>query len=163
VLRAEQFAVALVEYKDDQWYLVGQLPDIQRLHDAGFVSRAWDIKLDNGHRPYAVLKKRVNFENRQIQTPQSYNMLTGKLSSLLGVSLQGNVHDITQTYLFRPTPAFWADLYIDFADDAGGIANVDPKQFYAIYQGFIIYHIHGVKFIRLESEAISKKVFPALS
>lgn len=163
MLQAEQFTVALIENDSDQWFVVGLASDIQRLSDAGAATRAWDIKLDNGHRPYAVLKKRLNFDITDQVADVPGNSLTVELGNRFNLRFAGELYDVTKTYLLRRTPAFWSELGIVFADEQGIVDGINPNEFYAVYQGFILESISGVKFVRLYPTAISREVFPALS
>lgn len=163
MLQAEKFTVALIEKDNDQWFVVGLSSDIQRLNDAGAVARAWDIKLDNGHRPYAVLKKRLNFEITDEPAGVLHNALTLELTRCFNINFAGELYDVTKTYLLRRTSAFWSELGVIFADDKGIVEQLNPKEYYAVYQGFILCNISSVKFVRLDPASISREVFPALS
>lgn len=163
MLQAEKFTVALIENNDDQWFVVGLSSDIQRLNNVGAVERAWDIKLDNGHRPYAVLKKRLNFDITDESANAPHNTLTLELTKRFNINFAGDLYYVTKTYLLRRTPAFWSELGIVFADDKGLVENLNPGEFYAVYQGCILHNISGVKFVRLGLSSISRAIFPALS
>jgi hypothetical protein len=149
VEKAEKFAVALLVINDEEIFSVGYTSDIQRISQAGFVDRAWDIRLDNGHRPYPVVKKRVDYDIAEAPSDAAQNAFTGEISRLTGMSFAHNLHPIKQTYLFRETPKFWSDLFVAFSDNTGLPQGVTPEKYYAIYQGRIITNISSVKFVRL--------------
>ncbi|SDF24755.1 hypothetical protein [Sporolituus thermophilus] len=152
--KAEEFAVAYVVFEDDEWFIVGRLADIQRLSDAGYVERAWDIKLDNGHRPYAVVKKRVNFDISEPPNDAPKNGLTQTIAAKTGLKFSDNLHFLEHTYLFRPSPAFWGELLIGFAGADGRLQDVNPTDYYAIYRGYILHNVNGAKFVRLDPDTL---------
>jgi hypothetical protein len=149
MLKAETVAVALIAINEEEFYIVGHTSDIQRLENAELVERAWDIRLDNGHRPYPVLKKRVNYDITEQPNDEPKNALTREIMRKTDLYFAHNLHQLEKTYLFRETAAFWGDLWVDFTDADVMPADRRSEDYYASYRGCIIPHISSVKFIRL--------------
>lgn len=149
MVKSEQVLAALIALADEELFIVGHVSDIQRLADAGLVERAWDIMLDNGHRPYASPKKRVDHDITEEAGDGPANAITAKIAAGSGLRFSHDVHLLTDTYLFRPTPAFWADLWVDFAASPGLPAGRRLEDYYAVYRGFILPGQTSIKFIRL--------------
>lgn len=149
MIKAHELIVAMLVIDDADIFVVGRISDIQRLADAGLVERAWDIKLDNGHRPYPSLKKRMDHEITDIADNAAGTALTRELTVKTGISFSYDIHLLTDTYLFRPTPAFWADLWADFADGPGLPSGRKIEDYYAVYRGYILPNVSNVKFVRL--------------
>lgn len=154
MLKAEQFAVALIIHQDNELFITGSTVDIGRLGNAGLVERSWDIKLDNGHRPFASLKKRVTFDTDASCEQGERNILTKTLSAATSLDFTQNLHYLENTYLIRKTPDFWCDLFITFADEDGRLRDIIPTDFYALYRGYIVRNISSVRFIRLEPDTL---------
>jgi hypothetical protein len=134
---------------DEEIFVAGHVSDIQRLADAGLVARGWDIILDNGHRPYASPKKRVDHEITEQPGDGPGNAITAKIAAATGLQFSHDLHLLTDTYLFRPTPAFWTDLWVDFATCPGLPAGKKLEDYYAVYRGYILPGSTSIKFIRL--------------
>lgn len=149
MINAHELIVAMVDIDDEELYVVGRVSDIQRLEDAGFVQRAWDIRLDNGHRPYPVLKKRLDHDITDAPAGAAGTHITRDLAARTGLSFAHDLHLLTDTYLFRPTPAFWTDLWADFAAGPGLPPGRKLEDYYAVYRGFILANVSNIKFIRL--------------
>lgn len=149
MINADQLAVAMLEIDEEEIFVVGRRSDIQRLSDAGHVERAWDFKLDNGHRPYASLKKRMDYDITEEPGDAAGNAVTRRIAAHTGLRFAHDLHLVTDTYLFRPTPAFWADLLVDFAYGPGLPAGRKPEDYYAVYKGFILAGVSNIKFVRL--------------
>ncbi len=149
MIKTDELAVAMVVIDDEEVFVVGRRADIRRLSDAGLVERAWDIKLDNGHRPYASLKKRVDYDIADEPAGAPGNAVTARIAAYSGLRFAHDLHLVTDTYLFRPTPAFWVDLWAGFADGPGLPAGCTPEDYYAVYKGFILANVSNIKFVRL--------------
>jgi hypothetical protein len=149
MIKADQLAAAMIVMDDEEVFVVGHHSDIQRLNDASLVERAWEIMLDNGHRPYPSLKKRVNFEIDDAPGEAPGNAITKRIAACTGLCFAHDLHLVTETYLFRPTPAFWADLWADFSDGPGLPPGKKLEDYYAVYQGKILAGVSNIKFIRL--------------
>ncbi|MDR3565164.1 MAG: hypothetical protein P4N59_27500 [Negativicutes bacterium] len=149
MVNAEKIAAALLLIADEEVFVAGYTSDIQRLNDAGVVEQAWDFKLDNGHRPYLVAKKRINFTITDEPSDEVKNGLTQLIAAKTGVRFSHNLHLLVQTYLFRETAAFWGDIWADFAEDANLPAGKNLQDFYAVYRGCILPNNRGAKLIRL--------------
>jgi hypothetical protein len=148
MINSEQVLAAMVVLDDEEMFVVGHVSDIQRLADAGLVARGWDIKLDNGHRPYASPKKRVDHEITEAANAEPGNAITRLLAGS-GLKFAHDLHLLTDTYLFRPTPAFWADLWVDFADGPELPAGKKLEDYYAVYRGCVLPGSTSIKFVRL--------------
>lgn len=150
MIKSDQVLAALVAFDDEEEvFVVGYVSDIQRLADAGLVARAWDILLDNGHRPYASPKKRVDHEITEEAAGEPGNALTEKLAAKSGLKFAHDLYLLTDTYLFRPTPAFWVDLWVDFANGPGLPNGRKLEDYYAVYRGCILPGATSIKFVRL--------------
>ena len=149
MIKTDELIVAMLVVDDAEVFVVGYISDIQRLADAGLVERAWDIKLDNGHRPYPSLKKRMDHEITEIPDNAAGTAITRELAAKTGISFSHDIHLLTDTYLFRATPAFWVDLWADFADGPGLPPGRKMEDYYAVYRGFILQNVSNVKFVRL--------------
>ena len=146
--KAENIAVAMLLIEEDEIFVSGYKSDIQRLYDAGFVERAWDIRLDNGHRPYLAPKKRVCYDSSDAGGAQPQNAVTAGVVAQTGATLVHNLHLLEQTFLFRRTAAFWSDLEVAFAEDDQPPAD-DLADYYAVYRGCVLPNGNSVKFVRL--------------
>ncbi len=149
MIKADLLTAAMIVMDDEEFFVVGHHSDIQRLSDAALVERAWELKLDNGHRPYAALKKRVNYEIDEEPGGAAGNELTQRLAARTGLRFAHDLHLVTQTYLFRPTAAFWADLWVDFSDGPDLPRGRSLEDYYAVYQGKIMASVSNIKFVRL--------------
>jgi hypothetical protein len=149
MIKTDELAIVMLMVGDEEVFVVGRRSDIQRLGDAGLVERAWEIKLDNGHRPYASLKKRVDYDITDEPGGAPGNDITAKIAAASGLRFAHDLHLVTDTYLFRPTPAFWVDLWADFAAGPGLPAGCKPEDYYAVYKGFILANVSNIKFVRL--------------
>lgn len=150
MINSEQVLAAMVAFEDDEeLFVVGHVSDIQRLADAGLVARGWDIKLDNGHRPYASPKKRVDHEITEAAAGEPGNDVTRMLAARSGLRFAHDLHLLTDTYLFRPTPAFWVDLWVDFAGGPGLPNGKKLEDYYAVYRGCVLPGSTSIKFVRL--------------
>lgn len=149
MIKADLLTAAMIVMDDEELFVVGHHSDIQRLSDAALVERAWELKLDNGHRPYASLKKRVNYEIYEEPGAGAGNEVTRLIAARTGLRFAHDLHLVTQTYLFRPTAAFWADLWADFSDGPELPRGRSLEDYYAVYQGKIMASISNIKFIRL--------------
>lgn len=142
---ASEVAAALIVVGNKEWYVVGNPSDIGRLHVAGYIERAWQLKMDNGHRPYAVLRKTIYFPITEPPTDSVKNLLTQSVAAASGIPFAANLHLVTDTYLFRKSAAFWGDIWVDFADQG----ELQKSGFYAVYHGVIQPVIQNIKFSRL--------------
>lgn len=149
MVNAEELAVAMVIIADNEIFIVGHKSDVQRLNAGSFVGRAWDIKLDNGHRPYAAVKKRIDYDITEQPDEGSKNSITAIITAKTGVNFAHNLHLVIRTWLLRETAAFWSDLWVDFADDTAKPQGIEGKEFFALYRGAILPKSNSVKFIRL--------------
>ena len=149
MVKAEKLAAALVVIDDEELFVTGHTSDIQRMDIAGVVDLAWDIKLDNGHRPYLVAKKRVCFDITEEPSDSPKNDLTQMITAKTGVKFAHSVHPLVQTYLFRETAVFWGDLGVDFSEDAGLPCGKNAQDYYAVYRGCILPNNRGAKLVRL--------------
>ncbi|HWQ61716.1 MAG TPA: hypothetical protein VN521_05350 [Negativicutes bacterium] len=148
MINADQLAVAMLVIEEEEVFVVGCRSDIQRLSEAGHVERAWDFKLDNGHRPYASPKKRMEYDITE-EGDAAGNAVTRRVAAYTGLCLAHDLHLVTDTYLFRPTPAFWADLWVDFAAGPGLPPDRKLEDYYAVYRGCILANVSNIKFVRL--------------
>ncbi|MDR3591483.1 MAG: hypothetical protein P4N41_17655 [Negativicutes bacterium] len=146
---AEKAAVALLVIDDDELFVAGYTSDIKRLDSAGVVDRAWDIKLDNGHRPYLVAKKRINFDITEEPSAEEKNDLTRMVTAKTGVTFAHSLYPLAQTYVFRKTAVFWGDIEVDFSDNDGLPCGKNAEDYYAVYRGCILAGNRGAKLIRL--------------
>lgn len=149
MINADQLAVAMLVIDEEEVFVVGYRSDIQRLGDAGHAERAWDFKLDNGHRPYASLKKRMEYDITEEPGQADGNAVTRRIAAHTGLRFAHDLHLVTDTYLFRPTPAFWADLWVDFAYGPGLPPGRKLEDYYAVYRGFVLANVSNIKFVRL--------------
>lgn len=149
MIKADRLAAAMIVMDDEELFVVGHHSDIQRLSDAALVERAWELKLDNGHRPYASLKKRVNYDIAEEPGDSAGNEVTRLIAARTGLRFAHDLHLVTQTYLFRPTAAFWADLWADFADGPGLPRGRSLEDYYAVYRGQVRASVSNIKFVRL--------------
>ncbi|MDR7867230.1 MAG: hypothetical protein RIN56_10450 [Sporomusaceae bacterium] len=149
MIKADLLTAAMIVIDDEEMFVVGRHSDIQRLSDAALVERAWELKLDNGHRPYASLKKRVNYEIDEAPGAGAGNEVTRRIAARTGLRFAHDLHLVTQTYLFRPTAAFWADLWVDFSDGPDLPRGRSLEDYYAVYQGKIMASVSNIKFVRL--------------
>ena len=149
MIKADLLTVAMIVMDDEEMFVVGRHCDIQRLSDAALVERAWELKLDNGHRPYASLKKRVNYEIDEEPGAGPGNEVTRLIAARTGLRFDHDLHLVTQTYLFRPTAAFWGDLWADFSHGTELPRGRSVEDYYAVYQGQVKTSISSIKFIRL--------------
>lgn len=142
---ANEFAAALIVSGANEWYVVGRQSDIGRLHAGGFVERAWQLKLDNGHRPYAVVMKTICFQITERPNDSAKNQLTRDISAATGIEFSADFHLVTETCLIRKSAAFWSDLWLDFAEHN----QLQTAGFYAVYRGVVQPVIQNIKFSRL--------------
>ncbi len=149
LINTDELAAAMLVLGDEEVFVVGYRSDIQRLGDAGLVERSWEIKLDNGHRPYPSLRKRVDYDISDEPAGEPGNAITRRIAAHSGLRFAHDLHHVTDTYLFRPTPAFWVDLWADFAAGPGLPAGHKPEDYYAVYKGFILANVSNIKFVRL--------------
>lgn len=147
--KAEEVAVALLLIDDEELFVAGYTSDIQRLDDAGVVDRAWDIKLDNGHRPYLVPKKRICFDITEEPSEEAKNDLTRTVAARTGVKFAHSLYPPGQTYVFRKTAAFWGEIEADFSDGDGLPDGKNAEDYYAVYRGAILANNRGAKLTRL--------------
>jgi len=147
MVKADQLLIAMMVLAgDEEIFVVGHTGDIQRLADDGLVERAWDIKLDNGHRPYPYPRQGLRAASCAVPPRPAGNAVTRRIAAATGLSFAHDLHLLTDTYLFRLTPAFWAELLADFADDGPGLPpGRRQEDYYAVYRG----HVAPVKFVRL--------------
>ena len=153
MIDTEQLAAAYVVAGNGEWYVTGLRRDIELLDEAGFTERVWLIKLDNGHRPYAVLQKRISFDDAGSGVPgtASAGGVTAAVAAATGLSFTGDLHRVADTYLYRRTSAFWADLRAAFGDPSGPPAGIRPDEWYAVYRGVVLPLINGIKFVRIST------------
>ena len=149
MIKADRLAAAMIVVDDEEIFVVGYHSDIQRLSDAALVERAWELKLDNGHRPYASLKKRVNYQTDDEPAATAGNEVTRRIAARTGLRFAHDLHHVTQTYLFRPTAAFWADLWVDFSDGPDLPPGRSPEDYYAVYRGQVKASVSNIRFVRL--------------
>jgi hypothetical protein len=149
MVKADKLAVALLVIKEEELFIAGDKSDIQRLSNAGVVAGAWDIKLDNGHRPYPAARRRVDYDITAEPSSFAKNAVTQDISNKTGIIFAYNLHPLIQTYLFRETATFWSDLFVDFSEDACLPPGKDLQHYHAVYRGSILPNISSVKFIRL--------------
>lgn len=149
MVKAENVAVAMLVIDDEELFVAGFTSDIRRLDNAGVVEQAWDIKLDNGHRPYLVAKKRINFDITEEPGGQAENDLTRMLSAKTGLKFSHNLYPLIQTYLFRDSAAFWGEIGVDFAEGEGMPCGKNVQDYYAVYRGCILPNNRGAKVVRL--------------
>lgn len=142
---SQDIAAAYVVIRDREWYVTGCPSDIERLHVAGFVERAWQIRLDNGHRPYAVLKQTIYFPITHVPTTTPKNAMTEEIALISGVHFAQNLHLVTDTMLLRKSPAFWSELEVAFVDER----HVANDGYYAAYRGVVQPLIQNIKFSRI--------------
>lgn len=143
--RASEVSAALIVVGANEWYVVGNPSDIGRLHEAGYIERAWALKMDNGHRPYAVLRKTIYFPITDQATNTEKNQLTQAIAAVTGLSFTDDLHAVTDTYLFRTSAAFWGDLWVDYRDRGA----LSTEGYYAVYYGVTQPLIQNIKFSRL--------------
>lgn len=148
MINTDQLAMAMLVIDEEEVFVAGFRSDIQRLDDACHVERAWDIKLDNGHRPYASLKKRLDYEISE-EGDTAGNVVTRRIAAHTGLHFAHDLHLVADTYLFRPTPAFWTDLWADFAAGPGLPSGRKLEDYYAVYKGFVLASVSNIKFVRL--------------
>ncbi|MDT8901920.1 hypothetical protein [Anaeroselena agilis] len=149
MIKADLLAAAMIVLDNEEVFVVGRHSDIQRLSDAALVERAWDLKLDNGHRPYASLKKHVNYDIGDEPGDMPGNEITRLLAARTGLRFAHDLHLVERTYLFRPTAAFWADLWADFSDGSGLPRGLSLEEYFAVYRGTVNTSISNIKFVRL--------------
>lgn len=142
---ASEFAAALITAGTKEWYVVARQSDLGRLHRGGFLERAWQLKLDNGHRPYAVPLKTIYFPVNEQATDLVKNQLTQDISVATGIKFAADFHQVTDTCLFRKTAAFWAELLVDFAEQT----TPQTEGYYAVYRGVVQPVNQNIKFSRL--------------
>lgn len=149
MVKAEEVAVAMAVIGDKEYFLVGMLADVKRLYDGGFLERVWDIRLDNGHRPYPSLKKRMSYERETEPTGKASNPLTREIAAGNGLKFSADLHPVVRTYLFRKTASFWDELWVDFSGDDRLPCGREPGDYHAVYRGAVLAGVNNVKFTRL--------------
>lgn len=153
MFKADEILIALAVVSDEELYLAGIAADIQRLHDAGFVERVWAIGLDNGHRPYGVLKKRLAYDINQPPCGEETNILTKQISNQTRLTFTKNLHAVDHLYVLRKSPAFWTEIAVAFADEDGRLRDIIPTDYYAIFRGGLTTS-GNIRFIRLEPDTL---------
>lgn len=148
--KADEIAIALIILDNKEQYIAGHASDIQQLYEAGWVDRAWHIVLDNGHRPYAALKKRLTYDrNESQQSLGKKNLLTRCLEEKMGLAFSNNFYALHHTYLARKSPAFWSDIEVAFADEDGRLREIDFSAYYALFAGTTTSN-GNIRFMRLD-------------
>lgn len=148
--QADETAIGLIVLDDQEQYIAGHVADIQRLYDAGLVDRAWYIALDNGHRPYAAIKKRLTYDNNEMQQPiVTKNILTTYLEERTGLIFANNLHALHHTYLVRTSPTFWSGIEVVFADEDGRLREADLSKYYALFAGSTTSN-GNIRFMRMD-------------
>lgn len=152
-MRAEEIAVALIAIDNEELFVVGHIVDVQRLYEAGLILRAWDITLDNGHRPCANQKKRLTYDINQAGQADKKNVLTTKVSRHSELVFTYNLHALEHTYLVRQTPAFWSEVSVAFADEDGRLREIGSDDYYALFRGAVSTN-GNVRFIRMDADTL---------
>ena len=149
LIKAKEIALAMAVIDDEEYFLVGSFADMQKLYDGGILERVWDIRLDNGHRPYPSLKKRLSYAGEEVPAKQVSGRLTAEIAAKTGLQFSDELHLVSQTYLFRKTASFWDELWADFSDDGGLPAGQNLADYHAVYRGVVLPGINNIKFTRL--------------